>query len=193
MTDRSIATDLELEALDELLAVYGPDVKRWPLASQQRFVALLANNTDAQGLLTQAVALERLISETPPPVSPDRLAAVRDNVLAAAKRERDSADATTKRPHAQPSSEYLALRPPHQRPIGESPAGSKAGPRLFGGWSSAALAASLILGLAVGGLGLADQGIEPEAVLASAPADNGAGDEGSWAFAANASDEEDSL
>ena len=89
MTETIHSHASELEALENHLAVYGPDLSRWPLATQQRFVVLLTNNGEAQRLMTEAKALHRVVFEGPiPAVQPEHASALRARLMRAVEVER---------------------------------------------------------------------------------------------------------
>lgn len=75
----------ELAALDALLDVHGGDEARWPVAAVERFASLIARNAQAQRLVAEAKALDRLLVEADDgdarPAS--RHAALADRIMAA--------------------------------------------------------------------------------------------------------------
>jgi hypothetical protein len=57
----------EIEALERLLDVYGSDQLRWPAGAADRFRRLLAEVPEAQALLAEARALDRILDQAPRP------------------------------------------------------------------------------------------------------------------------------
>lgn len=115
----------EIEALERLLDAYGADRKRWPAAERLRFAPLVASNAEAQRLMAEAAAFDKLLDMAPCPSAERERAAV-DRIVAAAV--------------ANPS----RVRPASAR----TPA------RNQHGWGAAALlAASLALGIFTGWAG----------------------------------------
>ncbi|MEQ1578564.1 MAG: hypothetical protein ABL894_13045 [Hyphomicrobium sp.] len=171
MTDEEKRVDLELVALEQHLAVHGADPGRWPLSSQQRFVGLLASNEKSQRLLAEAKALERLVWDFPE-LAPGRSAKLRQNLTRAIDNERAAAEPSHSLPVA--GSRSMAATPVRRL---QTPNRT----RLAGLPASAALAASLLLGIYAGAQGLADGVVEAAQSLAGqlvVGAQNGAGTDG---------------
>ena len=172
MTETINSHASELEALESHLAVYGPDLSRWPLATQQRFVVLLTNNGEAQRLMTEAKALARIVFDGPiPAVQPEHASALRAKLMRAVEAERGSGAVASALPALRPRVALPALV--HGRPDGNLARQAAAQPilarpRVFGLPARAALAASLVLGLVAGTLGLADQIMAPVSPMVSA-------------------------
>lgn len=57
-------TEMTLEEFDELLAVFGSERTRWPLEQRAAAGRLLAQDAQAQHLLAEAQALDRLLDDT---------------------------------------------------------------------------------------------------------------------------------
>ena len=176
MTETIHSHASELEALENHLAVYGPDLSRWPLATQQRFVVLLTNNGEAQRLMTEAKALHRVVFEGPiPAVQPEHASALRARLMRAVEVERGTVSLMG-------ASLGLRLRDSipvevQDRPTKNLPRQAAAQPmlaqpRVFGLSAGAALAASLVLGLVAGTLGLADQILAPVSPIVSTQTDH---------------------
>ena len=156
----------ELSALGAVLDVHGGEQARWPKATIARFAPLIARSADAQRMIAEATALDRLLAEAddaearPTP----RQAALADRIMAATGAS------------AKPVSGGNVVGIGSAR---ETVARRRVAPRQS--WQAAALlAASLVAGLYVGsGLGtsplLADvaerlgigQLVEPTVVLIS--------------------------
>lgn len=62
-----------LEALADLLDRHGSDSERWPEELRERALALVEADTDAQGLLAEARALDAALDALPTPTMPARL------------------------------------------------------------------------------------------------------------------------
>lgn len=67
---------MQLQRFRELVEAYGGDPRRWPAAERAPAAALLAGSPEAQALLAEAGALDRLLDRTPP-LSPPILDAER--------------------------------------------------------------------------------------------------------------------
>ena len=199
MTDATQKSNLELDALAQCLAVHGPDTSRWPLQSQHRFAALVAGNVTAQKMLREAAALERLVRDAPAP-NPKRLQQLRDRVMQAAAQT----------PRAQIAAPVTLVPVPvvpvpvvpvpaswpglaTASPSPDQSVNSRMGRnqpvmplRIFGLPASLALAASLLLGIVVGGAGLPETpwGSEVPAAMAS----EGDADDAELAFGTESSD-----
>ena len=133
MTEDTINRREELEALDGLLASAGADRTRWPAPERLRFASLLAADSDAQRMLREARALDRLLDLAP--------------------RAKVSEDAIARRIVAAAASEGRAKR--------RSPSFVRLMAR-EAGWPAAALmAASLLLGAFAGTTGALDPAFEP--------------------------------
>ena len=172
MTETITSHASELEALESHLAVYGPDLSRWPLATQQRFVVLLTNNDEAQRLMAEAKALARIVFDGPvPAVPPEHASVLRAKLMRAVEVERGSGGVASAFPASRPHVGKPAL-------VFDQPGGNlarqaaaqpkRAPPRVFGLPARAALAASLVLGLFAGSFGLADQIMSPIIPIVSA-------------------------
>lgn len=70
---------MQLERLRELVDAYGGDPRRWPPAERASAAELLAGSPQAQGLVAEAKAVDRLLDRAPPLAPPildaERLAA----------------------------------------------------------------------------------------------------------------------
>jgi len=55
----------ELDALERLLDVYGADRTRWPARERLQFASLITDEPEAQRLMAEAVALDRLLDVAP--------------------------------------------------------------------------------------------------------------------------------
>lgn len=80
-----MATKSGLELLDDVLAAYGSDRKRWPAAVRLELSQLIAASPEAREMLEEAEALDRLI-DMAPAMAPARIAALSDRIAAQAMR-----------------------------------------------------------------------------------------------------------
>jgi len=149
---------LTLERLETLLDAYGGDLERWPSGEAAAARALMARSPEAAALAREASALDRVLAQASGP-RPERLLALSDRILSAASAEsRDGAAARV----ADPARAARIVR----LPVPQQPAASRAGsidprvpapasprpaPRHSQAWrAAAALAASLLVGVAIG-------------------------------------------
>ena len=72
-----------LELLDDVLAIYGSDRSRWPLAERQELAVLIANSAQARKMLAEAEALDRLLNHAPK-MSDGRVALLAERIAAQA-------------------------------------------------------------------------------------------------------------
>ncbi len=164
----------DFQALEEQLALYGPDLQRWPVADQQRFIALLATNAAARYALGEAQALESLLTE-PAQADPAFRVRVMDALAAelAGQARRDTSQpsgvAAARAPPLSARASSLSARASSQ----SARARVLAPPRLLGGRAQAALAASLILGMLAGATGIGNQVVAPISTLAWVAPDDG--------------------
>jgi hypothetical protein len=146
-------TTIELEAL---LDTFGDERARWPLAQRAAAEALLATSPAARRLLAEAEALDRVLASASVPDA-DQLARLGDRIMAAAGLDpavqssppatgnvirlpqRGRPGARQPEPAGRPAAALVSGRP---RPAAVRP---------VAGWqAAAALAASLVLGIAIG-------------------------------------------
>lgn len=136
----------ELTALINRLDISGADRTRWPAQERLRFAPLIAGNEEAQRLLAEAAAFDKLLDQAPAP-NDARYAGLIDRIVAAADAERTAAPGnvvpiTAGRRASAPVAQRRT--PVHQR----------------SSWQAAALlAASLFVGAFVGTSGLLNQAI----------------------------------
>jgi hypothetical protein len=134
---------IELAALKSRLEISGADRTRWPAQERLRFASMLTQDKDAQRLVAEAAALDRLLDVMPAP-DPARLGSLIDRIVAAAEAEgapsaENVVSITTARRPAAP-----ARTPIHQR----------------SSWQAAALlAASLFVGAFVGTSGMLESAV----------------------------------
>lgn len=125
-------------ALEQLLDTHGGDRTRWPAADRLRFASMIARDPGAKRLVAEAAVFDRLLDMAPGPV-PAQERMVTERVAALAMAERRSASV----PRATPSLARPARRETR--------------------WPAAALlAASLILGVVIGGMGALRAVVGPE-------------------------------
>jgi hypothetical protein len=136
MADEHTRLNGELQALAELLDTYGVDRSRWPVGARARFEPLIGDSPDAQRLVGDAKALDRLLAQAPQ--APARqVEAVKARIFAEIGAE--VADATAG------SGNVVAMK----RPAATAGPSPNAARRVL--WREAmVLAASLVLGV-VGG------------------------------------------
>ncbi len=81
MTDKHTAANIL--TLSRLLDVYGAGRTRWPAAERLRFAPLLATDAEADRLVREAAAFDRLL-DLAPRLAPERERAVAQRIIAAA-------------------------------------------------------------------------------------------------------------
>lgn len=74
----------DLERLKDLLDAYGADRTRWPHASRREMSILISSSAEAEALVREAEAFDRLL-DTAPATAPDRIAALSDRIMAASR------------------------------------------------------------------------------------------------------------
>lgn len=128
------------EAFQRLLDVHGATRERWPAADRLRFVQLLSRDPASRHMLAEAEALDRVLDRSPN-VGADRIAALAARIAATA------ADT--------PQETSVVNVVPFDRRAASGADGSARGVGSHGiRWQAAALlAASLLLGLAIGASG----------------------------------------
>jgi hypothetical protein len=78
-------TSMTLTEFERLLDVYGGDRTRWPMEARAAAAHLVARDVDAQRLLAEAEALDRVLERAPLPALAKE-AALADRIAAAAQR-----------------------------------------------------------------------------------------------------------
>ncbi len=78
-------TSMTLTEFERLLDVYGGDRTRWPTEARAAAAHLVARDADAQRLLAEAEALDRVLERAPLPALATE-AALADRIVAAAQR-----------------------------------------------------------------------------------------------------------
>lgn len=76
----------EMAALVNRLEISGADRTRWPAQERLRFAQLIAGNAEAQRLVAEAAALDRLLDKAPA-VDVAKLGGLVDRIVAAAEAE----------------------------------------------------------------------------------------------------------
>ncbi len=135
----------ELAALVNRLEISGADRTRWPAQERLRFAPLISGNAEAQRLVAEAAALDRLLDKIPA-ADPANLHGLIDRIVAAAEAEgQPRTDNVVSISAARRTPAAAAKRPPiHQRST----------------WQAAALlAASLFVGAFVGKSGLLNSAV----------------------------------
>jgi hypothetical protein len=155
----------ELAALSRLIEASGADRTRWPAPDRLRFAGLLKSDPEARRMLAEAAALDRLLDKAPRvPESrhaelADRIAAMARSMPRQAVTGRTAGGAAEAGPEqsaghvahrrAPGVTDLAAVRSGRARASGQSPWAGRSG------WQAAGLlAASLVLGIALGGAGL---------------------------------------
>lgn len=148
----------ELAALETLLDTFGSDADRWPEAERAPMLALIERSAAARQLVTEARALDRVLSHGDVGVSEPERNALADRILAAALAERGkpalrpvaAADPVTQT--RQPAEGVVVAWPGARKPAAASAAPATSVPRrISGSWRMGALmAASLAAGLLIG-------------------------------------------
>jgi hypothetical protein len=115
---------VRLDKLEAALDTYGGDRTRWPAPLRLELSGLIAGNADAQKMLKDAEAFDRLLDHAPQ-YDAARLGKLKERIAAAAVRQ--------------------------PRLVGTRPvAKANAGVRRYNGLAATALAASLVLGIFAG-------------------------------------------
>jgi hypothetical protein len=163
-------TPLSRAEIERLTTTYGADRTRWPVASVRPTLAVVERDVALARLEAEERALDALLARARPEVTPDRLAALTDRIVAAAERTPRLAAVTLSEPPALAVSVATKPAATPARPMGDLTR------RRDLRRSLAAIAASLVLGVSVGQSGLLDvavAGFEDMTglSLASAPVD----------------------
>lgn len=146
---------MTIERFERLLDSYGGDRARWPLSLAGSAEALLRASAEARRKLDEAQALDRLL-DTPPVVDGARLGALADRILAQATsvpRGQPEVSAAKPAPIDRRGQIIRLPAPAMRAPRPVQPAARKpARARAFDiPWrAAAALAASLLMGVAIG-------------------------------------------
>jgi hypothetical protein len=132
---------VELQALAAVLEAYGANTTRWSLAARQRFAALIAENSQAQRLVADAEALDRLLDQAPA-VAAKHVDAAKGRIFS------EMGASPVARPGAAQADNVVAIK----RPVASLAAKPAASRSL---WREAmVLAAALVLGVFAGTAGL---------------------------------------
>ena len=147
----------EIEALELLLEVYGADRTRWPARERLRFASLITDAPEAQRLVAEAAALDRLLDQAPT-ASKEREQALNERIVVAAQAQQNTPDrSSTAAPAIANTVRFpvWARRPQHSRSVSVSE------------WPAAGLlAASLIFGVMLGSAGTLDSTMQEVAEVA---------------------------
>lgn len=139
----------QIERLQMVLDVHGSDRDRWPAADRLQLARLLANDLEAQQLLAEAKAFDRLL-DMAPSLPQERTAALARRIVAAAQSEGRPAD-DVKGAVDRTDSTTTGVTKPLYRPMpsfGRS--GWSNGRNRTAAGSAALLVASLFMGLVAG-------------------------------------------
>ena len=147
----------ELDGLERLLEVYGADRTRWPARERLRFASLITDEPEAQRLMAEAVALDRLL-DVAPAARKDQEQGLTGRIVAAARGQQHN---PLRASQVSPAvSNIIKLpawvrRPQIARAFGASE------------WPAAGLlAASLVLGVVLGSAGTLDSTMQEVAEVA---------------------------
>lgn len=155
----------ELAALSRLIEASGADRTRWPAPDRLRFAGLLKSSPEARRILAEAAALDRLL-DMAPRVPESRHAELADRIAARARSLPQQAVADgAPRVASEAASGQAAGHAAHHGAPGvtdlaavrsvRARAGGQPAWTGRSGWQAAGLlAASLVLGIALGGAGL---------------------------------------
>jgi len=147
----------EIEALERLLEVYGADRTRWPARERLRFASLIADEPEAQRLVAEAAALDRLLDQAPT-ASKEREQALTERIIAAARAQQNDPDRSSE---AAPAITNTVKFPVWARRP------QKSGAVSVSEWPAAGLlAASLVLGVMLGSAGTLDSTMQEVAEVA---------------------------
>lgn len=138
----------QIERLQMVLDVHGSDRDRWPAADRLELARLLANDIEAQALLADAKAFDRLLDMAPSP-SRERTQALAHRIVASARREGRHADDASARVNHKKSQSGEAVPLRRHSPVAWK-FGWKNGHSRTAAGSAALLAASLFMGLVAG-------------------------------------------
>ena len=147
----------EIRALERLLEVYGADRTRWPARERLRFVSLIAENPEAQRLVAETAALDRLLDQVATG-NEERERALSERIMAAARVQQHEPDRV--REPASAASKIVKLPTWAKRPqIYGALSGNE--------WPAAGLlAASLVIGVMLGSAGTLDSTMQEVAEVA---------------------------
>ncbi len=141
----------QIERLQMVLDVHGSDRDRWPAADRLQLARLLANDLEAQQLLAEAKAFDRLL-DMAPSLPQERTAALARRIVAAAQSEGRPAD-DVKGPVDHKASTAAGVTKPLHRPMPSyGSSGWSNGRNRTAAGSAALLAASLFMGLVAGAM-----------------------------------------
>lgn len=171
----------EREAFQRLLDGYGGDRARWPAAERLRFVQLLARDDAARRMLSEAIALDRLLDRAPAVTEGRQSALLQRMVLSAQQPDRAphaqgtrAQDLRDRGAGAEPAETVSDAGPRRLVPVSATPLRRPPAPplssaaqpvRLFP--AMALLAASLAAGVAIGLTGFASRALDPVAEVLS--------------------------
>ncbi|MCP4780144.1 MAG: hypothetical protein GY877_05170 [Hyphomicrobium sp.] len=147
----------ELDALESLLDVYGADRTRWPARERLRFASLIADEPEAQRLMAEAVALDRLL-DVAPAARKDQEQGLTGRIVAAARGQQYNPLSASQ---VSPAVSNIVKLPAWVRR-----------PQIAGAfgasdWPAASLlAASLVLGVMLGSAGMLDSTVQEVAEVA---------------------------
>ncbi len=148
----------EVDALERLLEIYGADRTRWPARERLRFASLIANEPEAQRIVEEADALDRLL-DVAPIVKEEQEQALSLRIMAAARvTESTSLSAGKAVPFA--VSNIVKLPAWMRRPQSAGAFGASEWPAV------GLLAASLVLGVMLGSAGTLDSTMQEVADVA---------------------------
>ena len=147
----------ELDALERLLDVYGADRTRWPARERLQLASLITDEPEAQRLMAEAVALDRLL-DVAPAARTEQEQGLTGRIVAAARGQQHKPLSASQVSPAVSNIVKLPAwvrRPQIARAFGASD------------WPAAGLlAASLVLGVMLGSAGMLDSTMQEVAEVA---------------------------
>jgi hypothetical protein len=154
------AGKLTMARFESLLEAYGGNLARWPAQDARPAAALLEGSAEARSRLAEARALDHVLDRASAP-DPKRLRVLADRIVAEAANVAARPDTSSQRPLAERDGAGARIIPLPRPRIASRPAGEATGqpPRRTArhpqpqGWRwqpAAALAASLLIGIAIG-------------------------------------------
>jgi len=147
----------EMDALERLLEVYGADRTRWPARERLRFAGLVTDEPEAQRLMAEAAALDRIL-DVASAAGHEQEQALTGRIMAAARVQQHKAH--SKSDVAPAVSNIVKLPAWVRRPQIAGDFGASEWP------AAGLLAASLVLGVMLGSAGTLDSTMQEVAEVA---------------------------
>lgn len=147
----------EMDALERLLEVYGADRTRWPARERLRFASLVTDEPEAQRLMAEAAALDRLL-DAPSAAGHEQEQALAGCIMAAARAQQHKPLSAS---DVEPAVSNIVKLPAWvRRPQIAGTFGASEWP------AAGLLAASLVLGVMLGSAGTLDSTMQEVAEVA---------------------------